>query len=128
MNKYRQQALNTLIEHYGCQNEEDLRKCFLTNTESLEMILESFEKFGEELELSKTIEFVGLFKIENDNHWKELETMLSHLKERYTKEQVKSFLKQQRELSVMKAIIYNCDCRNAELDSDSILDNEIEIL
>jgi len=50
-NKYKKKAIEVLVSHYGCKDEEDLNKCFLANTESYTMILEAMCQLAGEVEV-----------------------------------------------------------------------------
>ena len=52
-----------LIDLYGCKDLEDLKRCFLNNSESLSMILEAMETYKNQHEV--TLEDLQALKIEN---------------------------------------------------------------
>jgi len=45
-------AEEILIKIYGCKDLEDLKKCFLDNTESLSMILQAMKEYASEVNLA----------------------------------------------------------------------------
>ena len=84
--KYKERAIKILVEHYGCDDIEDLRVCFLEEFESTTMILEAMCILAEEVEIRYKLEMITAIK-----------QVLNLSKNDYTKEQVEELLQKQRE-------------------------------
>lgn len=112
--KYKLRANKILIARYGCKDEEDLKKCFLANTESYIVILESMCQLAEEVKYSTNEKWINSMK---DGI--------------YTKEQVEELLQKQRELCLVNAKLnesYNgFTGKEITLDKNSILNAKYQL-
>ena len=104
--KYKERAIKILVKHYGCDDIEDLRICFLENLESITMVLEAMCILAKEVEIRYKLEMITAIK-----------QVLNLSKNDYTKEQVEELLQKQREYCAENAKLNN-NPNNKEVFND----------